>query len=77
MPPEHGQSSTGMRAAKQELVAAKEELARQRTANSVLRRVMVELSLELEQAKDELAATSAVTRLPVAQDNNSGLTGPC
>jgi hypothetical protein len=63
-------------AVKQELAAAKEELARQRTANSVLRRVVVELSLELEQAKDELADDSTVTRLPVTRGNNRVI-GPC
>jgi hypothetical protein len=60
----------------QELAAARDELARQRTANSVLRRVVVELSPELEQAKDGLAAASTVSRLPVTRSNNS-LTGPC
>ena len=46
------------------LARAKTDLAGQRAENAVLRRVIVELSLELQQAHQQLAAASGVTRLP-------------
>lgn len=49
---------------KTELAQTKEDLAKERAANSVLRRVIVELSLELDQAREELASASRVARLP-------------
>ncbi|HEX5348628.1 MAG TPA: hypothetical protein VFW64_16225 [Pseudonocardiaceae bacterium] len=39
-------------------------LTKERTTNSVLRRVIAELSLELEQAREELAQDHKITRLP-------------
>jgi hypothetical protein len=50
--------------AKKELAGAKEDLVKERAASSVLRRVIVELSLELKQAQEELASASQVSRLP-------------
>ena len=49
---------------KKELASVKEALTKERTTNSVLRRVIAELSLELEQAREELAQGHQVTRLP-------------
>jgi hypothetical protein len=45
------------------LTQAKTDLAAQRDENAVLRRVIAELSLELQQAHQHLAAASGVTRL--------------
>lgn len=49
---------------KKELASTKEELANERATNSVLRRIVAELSLELEHAREELAGHRNVTRLP-------------
>jgi len=49
----------------EQLAKVKAELADERATGSVLRRMVAELSLELDQAHQELAAASAVTRLPV------------
>jgi hypothetical protein len=49
---------------KKELASVKEALTKERTTNSVLRRAIAELSLELEQAREELAQDHKVTRLP-------------
>jgi hypothetical protein len=46
------------------LAQAKNDLAGQRAENAVLRRVIAELSLELQQAHQQLATPSGVTRLP-------------
>jgi hypothetical protein len=47
----------------QELAAAKEELHRERTATALLRRVVTELSIELDQARAQADARAGVTRL--------------
>ncbi len=46
------------------LTEARAELAAERAAGAALRQVIAELSLELHQAREELAATGNVTRLP-------------
>jgi hypothetical protein len=46
-----------------ELAAAKEELNRERAATALLRRVVTELSIELDQARAQAEAVAAVTRL--------------
>jgi hypothetical protein len=46
-----------------ELAAAKEELSRGRAATALLRRVVTELSIELDQARAQAEAGAAVTRL--------------
>jgi hypothetical protein len=48
-----------------ELADAREELARERAATAVLRRISAELALELDQARQELAGSTKVTRLPL------------
>jgi len=45
------------------LTAVKEELAAERETGAVLRRMVAELSLELQQARDELAAATGVASL--------------
>jgi Tfp pilus assembly protein FimV len=45
------------------LTEARAELAAERAAGAALRQVIAELSLELQQAREELAATGNVTRL--------------
>jgi len=49
----------------EQLAKVKAELVDERAAGSVLRRLVAELSLELDQARHELTAASAVARLPV------------
>jgi hypothetical protein len=46
-----------------QLAAIKDELARERHASSILRKLAAELSLELDQAREELAAAGNVTPL--------------
>jgi len=46
------------------LTEARAELAAERAAASALRQIVAELSLELQQAQEELAAAGNVTRLP-------------
>jgi len=46
------------------LEAVTAELTRQRALAAALRRLTAELSLELEQAREELTAAAAITRLP-------------
>ena len=46
-----------------ELAVAKEELHRERAATALLRRVVTELSIELDQARAQAGAHTAVTRL--------------
>ena len=46
------------------LTEARAELAAERAAGAALRLVIAELSLELHQAREELAAAGNVTRLP-------------
>jgi hypothetical protein len=48
-----------------ELSSLKLELAQERAAAAVLRRIAAELALELDQARNELANGSKVTRLPL------------
>jgi hypothetical protein len=48
-----------------DLAAVQEELARERAATAVLRRISAELALELDQARRELADSTKVTRLPL------------
>ena len=49
----------------------KAELAHEREITATLRRLAAELSLELDQAREELATTATVTRLP-ARRNGTG-----
>ena len=49
---------------KEKLTGARAELAEERAAGAALRRVVAELSLELQQAREELASSGSVTRLP-------------
>lgn len=51
-------------ALKEVLVTTKAELASERERTRALMRAAVELSLELEQAREELAAAQQITRLP-------------
>lgn len=48
---------------KRELASVKEELTKERAMNSVLRRIIAELSLEQEQAKEDLTQSPRVIRL--------------
>ncbi len=52
------------RALKEEVTALKAELVAERDKNKVLAKVAVELSMELDQSREQLAAESSVTRLP-------------
>ncbi|WP_158893421.1 hypothetical protein [Amycolatopsis anabasis] len=54
-------------AAKEELATLKEDLSNERAATALLRRVVAELSLELEQARDELTHAHQIARLPTHQ----------
>lgn len=49
----------------EQLAQAQAELAAERATGTELRRAIAELSLELQQAHEELAAVSQVTRLPI------------
>jgi hypothetical protein len=51
-----------------QLDTVKDELARERHASSILRRLIAELSLELDQAREELQASTNVTPLRPARD---------
>ncbi|MEU2248523.1 hypothetical protein [Streptomyces sp. NPDC019224] len=53
------------RALKEEVASLKADLAAERQRNKVLAKVAVELSLELEQVREELAGDSKVARLPM------------
>ncbi|MCX4458745.1 hypothetical protein OOK58_43330 [Streptomyces sp. NBC_01728] len=53
------------RALKEEVGSLKADLAAERQKNKVLAKVAVELSLELEQVREELAGDSKVARLPM------------
>ena len=52
------------------LTAVKAELAAERETGTVLRRMVAELSLELHQARDELAAATGVTPLRAARPSS-------
>jgi hypothetical protein len=52
------------RTLKEEVARLKADLAAEREKNKVFAKVAVELSLELEQAREELAEASAIARLP-------------
>jgi hypothetical protein len=56
------------------LAAITTELGDERAITATLRRLAAELSLELQQAREELAATTNVTRLPT---RSSAVIGPC
>jgi chromosome segregation ATPase len=58
-----------------QLTAARQELAREQRTASTLRKVIAELSLELDQAREELAALGNVTPLRTARD--VAATPPC
>ncbi|MET9834020.1 hypothetical protein ABZ078_33065 [Streptomyces sp. NPDC006385] len=49
---------------KEKLAAINEELANERAAGATLRRIIAELSLELDQAREELRQSGNVGRLP-------------
>ena len=51
-----------------QLTAAKDELSRERHAASTLRKLIAELSLELDQAREELQGSSNVTPLRPARN---------
>ncbi|MFF3071401.1 hypothetical protein ACFVSN_05985 [Kitasatospora sp. NPDC057904] len=53
------------RTLKAETAELRTELAEERSRTKVMRRIIAELSLELEQAKAELGAAAGVTQLPV------------
>jgi len=59
---------------KEKLTEARAELAGERAAGAALRQVVAELSLELRQAREELASSGSVTRLPVR--GSSAQAGP-
>lgn len=64
--PEAMQKLTEQNAAlKEELAATKESLAAERERNAGLVRIATELSLELEQARAEVASAQQVSQLPV------------
>ena len=46
------------------LAGVRQELARERAASAVLRRIAAELAIELDQARNEMTVCSKVTRLP-------------
>ena len=48
-----------------ELAVVRQELAQERAATAVLRRIAAELALELDQARSTAACASNVTKLPV------------
>jgi len=50
-----------------QLTAVKDELSHERRTTSTLRRLIAELSLELDQAREELAAAGNVTMLRAGQ----------
>lgn len=54
-------------AAETELARIKRKLAEERRVNALLRKAVGELSLELQQARDEAVAFGAVAQLPVAR----------
>jgi chromosome segregation ATPase len=53
-----------------ELAAVKRKLADERATTAILRKALAELSLELQQAQEELAAQGNVTRLPTARPDH-------
>lgn len=55
----------------EELTVATQALAEERQRNSVLRLAIAELSIELEQARQEIAGTSTINRLPVGRHYTS------
>ena len=59
----------------EKLARAKAELAEEQAAGTALRLVVAELSLELQQAREELAVSGNVKRLP--NRRGDGLIGPC
>jgi hypothetical protein len=48
-----------------ELADARQQLAAERAATAVLRRIAAELAIELDQARHEMTAGGKVTRLPL------------
>jgi hypothetical protein len=48
-----------------ELASVRDELAQERAAAAVLRRISAELALELDHARNELVDSTKVTRLPL------------
>lgn len=59
---------------KEKITEIKAGLAEERAAAAALRKAVAELSLELRQAREELASAGNVTRLPV---RGGGLTSQC
>jgi hypothetical protein len=47
-----------------ELTGIRQELARERAASAVLRRIAAELAIELDPARSEMTVASKITRLP-------------
>ncbi|WP_326642292.1 hypothetical protein OG884_04100 [Streptosporangium sp. NBC_01755] len=60
---------------KEKITEVAAELAKERAAGTALRRAVAELSLELQQAREELASVGNVARLPVR--GGGELIGPC
>jgi hypothetical protein len=58
-----------------QLTAAREELAREQRNASTLRKVIAELSLELDQAREENAALGNVTPLRPARESSAAQPG--
>ncbi|MGH4019962.1 MAG: hypothetical protein ACRDT0_12130 [Pseudonocardiaceae bacterium] len=54
-----------------DLAATKRTLADHQATTAILRRALAELSLELQQAHEELAGLSGVTRLPIASEKTT------
>lgn len=61
--------------AQEDLAIATQALAEERQRNSVLRLAIAELSIELEQARQEIAGTSTINRLPVGRHYTSTTQG--
>lgn len=55
-----------------ELAATKRRLGDEQATTAILRKALAELSLELQQAHEELAGLSGVTRLPTARESTTG-----
>jgi hypothetical protein len=60
---------------KEELAETRSDLANERAAGAALRQVIAELSLELQQTKDELVEATGVT--PLRWYTSTAVNGPC
>ncbi|MFI8442116.1 hypothetical protein EF913_27465 [Streptomyces sp. WAC04189] len=55
----------------EKMAAVTEELAKERAAGATLRRIIAELSLELDQAREQLGQSGNVARLPAPRRRKS------